>query len=77
MEDRNKIKYSRLEKKWDRCLIKRNNTSSEMAENNLFENYFGQSDLRRVEALIDGNTNTEDRPTNRHISRTNGVSFEI
>lgn len=48
-----------------------------MAENNLFENYFGQSDLRRVEALIDGNTNTEDRLTNRHISRTNGVSFEI
>ena len=53
-EEKNKLKYGSLEKKWDRCLVKRNNTSSEMPENNLFDNYFDESTVRRVEALING-----------------------
>ena len=52
--ENNKAKYIGMEKRWDRCLIKRNNFSAEMPENNQFENYFGESTLRRVEALIDG-----------------------
>ena len=31
---------------WDRGLVKRNNTSSEMYENNVFENYFSESVVR-------------------------------
>ena len=54
VEDRNKLRHESLEQKWDRCLIKRNNTSSEMPENNLFENYFGERTLRQVEALLNG-----------------------
>ena len=34
------------ERAWDRGLVKRNNTSSEMYENNVFENYFSKSVVR-------------------------------
>lgn len=43
-----------MERKWDRNLIKRNNTSSEMYENNLFENYFGDRTLKKIESLLNG-----------------------
>ena len=43
-----------MEKKWDRMLIKRKNTSSEMPENNLFENYFGERTVKRINELVDG-----------------------
>ena len=45
-----KLHYQDRERAWDRGLIKRNNTSREMYENNLFENYFSDSVVRQVEA---------------------------
>ncbi len=49
-----KIHLQDKEQAWDRGLIKRNNTSKEMYENNLFENYFTESVVRQFEAQISG-----------------------
>lgn len=48
--ENDKIHFQDKERAWDRGLIKRNNTSKEMYENNLFENYFSESVVRQVEA---------------------------
>lgn len=42
-----------LERNWDRNLVKRNNNSRELYENNRFENYFSESTVRHVAALVD------------------------
>ena len=44
--------YEPLEKKWDYYLIKRNNTSKEMYFNNLFEQNFSDSIVKRIERDI-------------------------
>ena len=59
IESRNQIQYTRLERKWDKGLIKRNNTSSEVYENNLFENYFGQDAMTKFQASLENERNTE------------------
>ena len=52
IQDRKELQYESREKKWDFCLIKRNNTSAEMYENNIFENYFGDQTVKRIENLL-------------------------
>ena len=58
MDDRKKLKHENLERRWDKALIKRNNNSAEVYENNLFENYFGSQTLTRIESLLNGSSLT-------------------
>ena len=58
MDDRKKLKHKNLERRWDKALIKRNNNSAEVYENNLFENYFGSQTLTRIESLLNGSSLT-------------------
>jgi hypothetical protein len=52
-DGRRKMFYENMERAWDRGLLKRNNTSKEMYENNLFENFFSSSTVRHVQGLLD------------------------
>jgi len=51
-KERLALRMESLERAWDRGLVRRNNQSKEVWENNLFHNYFGTTALAEVENLL-------------------------
>ena len=43
LAEKDRVKHENKEIKWNMNLVKRNNSSREVYENNLFENYFSNS----------------------------------
>ena len=43
LAEKDRVKHESKEIKWNMNLVKRNNSSREVYENNLFENYFSDS----------------------------------
>ena len=52
MEERERLRHVHRERVFDLGLVRMNNESSNVYENNIFENYFSASAVAQVEALL-------------------------